>query len=62
MPYRRPINIVVGRPIMVAQNPRPRQQEIDHVHEQYVEELERVWDMWKDKFAPKQTEGLQIRE
>src|SRR5450432_3860275 len=38
MPYRRPLNIVVGRPIRVAQNVKPEQQEIDRLHTQYVKE------------------------
>jgi 2-acylglycerol O-acyltransferase 2 len=62
MPYRRPMNIVVGRPIRVAQNPRPEQEEIDRIHEQYIQELERIWDTWKDEFAPKRKEELQILE
>jgi 2-acylglycerol O-acyltransferase 2 len=62
MPYRRPMNIVVGRPVRVAQNPRPEQEEIDRIHEQYIQELERVWDTWKDEFAPKRKEELQILE
>jgi len=62
MPYRRPMNIVVGRPVRVAQNPRPEQEEIDRIHEQYIQELERIWDTWKDEFAPKREEELQILE
>jgi 2-acylglycerol O-acyltransferase 2 len=62
MPYRRPMNIVVGKPVRVAQNPRPEQEEIDRIHEQYIQELERVWDTWKDEFAPKRKEELQILE
>ncbi len=33
MPYRRPLNVVVGRPVRVTQNPKPEQEEIDRVHE-----------------------------
>ena len=62
MPYRRPMNIVVGRPVRVAQNPRPEQEEIDRIHEQYIQELERIWDTLKDEFAPKREEELQILE
>jgi 2-acylglycerol O-acyltransferase 2 len=62
MPYRRPMNIVVGRPVRVAQNPRPEQEEIDRIHEQYIQELERIWDTCKDEFAPKRKEELQILE
>lgn len=62
MPYRRPLNIVVGRPVRVAQNPKPEQEEIDRVHEEYVQELERIWNTWKDEFAPDRKEELQVIE
>lgn len=52
MPYRRPLNIVVGRPIMVIQNRNPNEEEINRLHKVYVEELERVWRTWKKDFAP----------
>lgn len=62
MPYRRPLNIVVGRPIKVAQSSKPEQEEIDRVHEQYVQELERLWELWKDDFAPQRKEEMQLIE
>jgi 2-acylglycerol O-acyltransferase 2 len=62
MPYRRPLNIVVGRPIKVNQTERPEQGEIDRVHSEYVAELERLWDLWKDDFAPDREGELEILE
>ena len=62
MPYRRPLNIVVGRPVRVVQAGKPSQAEIDRVHELYVSELERLWDQSKDKFASRRQEELQILE
>lgn len=62
MPYRRPLNIVVGRPIKVTQSSKPEQEQIDRVHEEYVVELERLWNTWKDDFAPDRQEELQILE
>jgi len=62
MPYRRPLNIVVGRPVKVIQNPKPEQEEIDRVHEEYVQELERIWNTWKDDFSPDRKEELQFVE
>lgn len=62
VPYRRPINIVVGRPIQVTQAAKPEQADIDRVHVEYVTELERLWDLWKDDFAPRRTEEMQILE
>lgn len=62
MPYRQPLNIVVGRPIKVAQSSKPTQEEIDRIHEEYVTELERVWETWKDEFAPQRKSELEILE
>ncbi|RDW77139.1 hypothetical protein BP6252_05192 [Coleophoma cylindrospora] len=62
MPYRRPLNIVVGRPIKVAQSSKPTQEEIDRIHKEYVTELVRVWDTWKDEFAPHRKSELEILE
>lgn len=62
MPYRRPLNIVVGRPIKVTQSVKPEQEEIDRLHEQYVRELESIWDLWKDNFAPGRKSELEILE
>lgn len=62
MPYRRPLNVVVGKPIQVVQEDRPSQESIDRVHEEYVTELERMWELWKDEFASERNEELQILE
>ncbi|KAG9236301.1 diacylglycerol O-acyltransferas-like protein 2B [Amylocarpus encephaloides] len=62
MPYRRPVNIVVGKPILVTQSSKPAQEDIDRVHEEYVQELEQLWDTWKDKFAPHRKEEMLIHE
>jgi len=51
MPYRRPINIVVGRPIRIQQARNPDPKYVDEMHEAYVTELERVWEEWKGTFA-----------
>lgn len=53
MPYRRPVNIVVGKPIEVhmAHGNQPAQADIDRLHELYVQEIERLWETYKDQFA-----------
>lgn len=53
MPYRRAVNIVVGRPIEIneAMEEQPSQEVIDKYHELYVEEVERLYDAYKDKFS-----------
>ncbi|EME80472.1 uncharacterized protein MYCFIDRAFT_118400, partial [Pseudocercospora fijiensis CIRAD86] len=62
MPYRRPINIVVGRPIPIIQAKTPDPSYVDKIHAKYVEELERIWDDWKDTFARNRQGELEIVE
>ncbi|CAO2649144.1 Nn.00g100930.m01.CDS01 [Neocucurbitaria sp. VM-36] len=62
MPYRRPINIVVGRPIRVVQNKHPDAEYLDQVHDQYINELLRIWNEHKDTFAKHRTGELEIIE
>jgi 2-acylglycerol O-acyltransferase 2 len=62
MPYRRPLNIVVGRPIKVNQAASPKQEDIDRVHEEYMVELERLWDTWKDEFAKERKSEMELVE
>jgi 2-acylglycerol O-acyltransferase 2 len=62
MPYRRRLNIVVGRPIKVTRSVQPQQEEIDKLHEQYVKELESIWNSWKDDFAKDRKGELEILE
>ncbi|KAJ9668776.1 diacylglycerol O-acyltransferase 1 [Coniosporium apollinis] len=60
MPYRRPVNIVVGKPVKVVRQERPDQGYVDQVHERYVEELVGIWDQWKDTFARDRQGELEI--
>lgn len=62
MPYRRPVNVVVGRPIKVQQSNKPANAYIDEIHGLYVRELERIWEEWKDEFATERTGDLEIVE
>ncbi|ORX97595.1 diacylglycerol acyltransferase, partial [Clohesyomyces aquaticus] len=62
MPYRRPMNVVVGRSIRVVQDRHPEMEYVDQVHEEYIAELVRLWDEWKGTFAKERTEELRIVE
>ena len=62
LPYRRPLNIVVGKPIKVQQASKPGEKYVDELHDVYVKELERIWEEWKDEFAMERTGELQIVE
>lgn len=60
MPYRRPLNIVVGKPIPVVQNQNPENSEVNRLHDLYTEELQKVWDRYKDEFLPHRKEEVQF--
>ncbi|CAI4217012.1 unnamed protein product [Parascedosporium putredinis] len=60
MPYRRPVNIVVGKPIPVEKVATPEQGEIDRLHDLYVAELQRIWDAYKDEFSMDRESELEI--
>ncbi|KAI0206408.1 diacylglycerol acyltransferase-domain-containing protein [Astrocystis sublimbata] len=60
MPYRRPLNIVVGAPIKVRQSSSVDMEEVNRLHGLYVAELEKLWDRYKDEFAPDRKEEMQI--
>ncbi|KAF2474966.1 diacylglycerol O-acyltransferas-like protein 2B [Lindgomyces ingoldianus] len=60
MPYRRSMNVVVGRPIQIVQAQHPDKDYVDQVHSEYIEELTRLWDEWKDTFAKKRLGELEI--
>lgn len=62
MPYRRPINIVVGRPIPILQAKNPDPSYVDEIHEKYVAELFRIWEDWKETFARGRKGDLEIVE
>ncbi|KAF2702922.1 diacylglycerol O-acyltransferase 2A [Pleomassaria siparia CBS 279.74] len=62
MPYRRPLNIVVGRPIRTLQSQDPTKEYVDEVHDNYVKELIRLWDDHKDTFAREREGELEIVE
>ncbi len=63
MPYRRPLNVVVGRPIPVRQAREGEgieSREVDRLHAEYVGELERMWETYKDVFATERKEEMKI--
>jgi len=60
MPYRRPMNIVVGRPVKVIKDAKPSEQYVREIHEQYCRELQWIWDSFKDTFAKERTGELEV--
>ncbi|KAF3841490.1 hypothetical protein F7725_007352 [Dissostichus mawsoni] len=51
MPYRRPIHTVVGRPIQVQRNEKPAAEELDALHQLYMDELSKLFDEHKKTTA-----------
>ncbi|KAL2427339.1 Diacylglycerol O-acyltransferase 2A [Exophiala dermatitidis] len=64
LPYRHAINIVVGRPIKVVQqgakDNKVDEAYLDQVHAEYVDELVRLWDSYKDTFAKDRRGEIEI--
>ncbi|KAL8808585.1 MAG: hypothetical protein Q9200_004220 [Gallowayella weberi] len=62
MPYRKPLNVVVGRPIKVVQARKGETVDegyVDEIHAAYVRELERIWEEWRDVFGVGR--GIELR-
>ena len=66
MPYRRAVNIVVGKPIRVVQqggkDGKVNEDYLDAVHAEYMQELKRLWDEYKDTFARERESELEVVE
>lgn len=62
MPYRRPLNIVVGAPIKVQRAPAGvvDAAEVDRLHDLYSKELRKIWDTYKDVFATDRKEDMKF--
>ncbi|KAF9511243.1 hypothetical protein BS47DRAFT_1331137 [Hydnum rufescens UP504] len=58
LPFRHPIISVIGRPIHVTKNPQPTKNEVEAIQRLYIEELMRVWNTYKDVYAPERTREL----
>ncbi|NXT91662.1 MOGT2 acyltransferase, partial [Anhinga rufa] len=50
VPYRRPIFTVVGKPIPVQRKNRPSEEEVDRVHQKYLNELCKLFEEHKAKY------------
>lgn len=50
LPFRKPIYTVVGEPISVEKNPDPTQEEVDKVHNEYIQALIRLFETQKSKY------------
>ncbi|KAJ9619416.1 diacylglycerol O-acyltransferase 1 [Knufia peltigerae] len=66
LPYRRNVNVVVGRPIKVVQqggrDGKVDEAYLDQMHQQYTDELLWLWNEYKDTFARERKGELEIVE
>ncbi|KAL9713380.1 diacylglycerol O-acyltransferase 1 [Leucoagaricus gongylophorus] len=60
LPYRRRIVVVIGKPISVKQHDRPTTEEVRAIQEQYIAQLTRIWDTYKNEHAKARLRELQI--
>ncbi|PIO63775.1 diacylglycerol acyltransferase, partial [Teladorsagia circumcincta] len=51
LPYRKPIDTVVGAPIPVKKVANPTQEQIDELHELYMEKLNDLFEEHKQRFG-----------
>ncbi|ESO98921.1 hypothetical protein LOTGIDRAFT_206209 [Lottia gigantea] len=51
VPYRRPLNTVVGSPIDVEKNENPTAEDIDKLHKQYLQALEDLFETHKVNYG-----------
>ncbi|KAK2824797.1 hypothetical protein Q7C36_018724 [Tachysurus vachellii] len=51
LPYRRPVYTVVGRPIRVDLNPCPTKEDIESLHQRYMEGLTQLFEENKEKYG-----------
>jgi len=62
LPYRHPVHVVVGKPIPVVQKKEDaiRDDYVDQLHMEYVAEVVRLWDAYKDVFAKDRVAEMRI--
>lgn len=51
VPYRKPINVVVGKPIKVEQIEHPTSEDIERMHAKYVEALVQLYEEYNPKYG-----------
>ncbi|XP_068400449.1 2-acylglycerol O-acyltransferase 1 isoform X2 [Eschrichtius robustus] len=61
MPYRKPIHTVVGRPIPVHQTLHPTPEQVEELHQTYMEELRKLFEEHKGKYGIPENETLIFR-
>jgi len=61
LPYRKPMNTVIGAPIKTKRIPHPTIEQIDEYHEKYMTALNQLFEKHKTKFGVPKTTKLVIQ-
>lgn len=51
LPYRKPINVVVGAPIKINQISNPSKEEIEKTHQHYMRELQKLYNKYNQIYG-----------
>ncbi|KAL4899849.1 hypothetical protein BDW74DRAFT_106774 [Aspergillus multicolor] len=63
VPFRRPLHVVVGKPIAVKQQRFDVKEEyVEELQGKYVDELKRIWTDWRDRFEEDASVKFEIVE
>ncbi|WVQ73628.1 hypothetical protein IAR50_003208 [Cryptococcus sp. DSM 104548] len=62
MPFRHPIVSVVGKPIHVKRDSHPSDEMVQALQREYIAELTRIWEKYKDLYARHRTKELTFVE
>ncbi|KAG0198903.1 diacylglycerol O-acyltransferase 1 [Mortierella sp. GBA30] len=63
LPRRKPVYIVVGKPIHVEKvEGSPTKEQLQELQSKYIEEVLAIWERYKDKYAAGRTQELRIIE
>jgi len=60
LPFRRPVNVVVGGPLEVAKVLSPTEDQVDQVHQQYVARLVSLFETYKSDYGVSPQQHLNI--
>ncbi|XP_054719010.1 2-acylglycerol O-acyltransferase 2-A-like [Uloborus diversus] len=52
LPFRKPIHVIIGKPIDVKKTPEPTSDEIDELHQLYINKLCELYNEHKVKYSP----------
>ncbi|XP_026224972.1 2-acylglycerol O-acyltransferase 2-A-like [Anabas testudineus] len=58
IPYRKPIHTVVGKPIPVVQTPSPSSEDINSLHQLYLQSLTDLFEQHKHTYGLREDQHL----